>query len=209
MGYGLKNPDETGVIPGFHHTTAQKVLDEFLEVANYQFRRDNFEAHKGGPGVWLWILHSDGLTQELTSDINEIMCSITCSAVAILDHGHLEWRIDIEEVDDHLSKLKVATVTEALEVTSGTFKGTNPREKLNQLSKLTLAIYAYSFAYLVNDGVLENLRRCQRPECQNFFIGGPRAKWCSENCGGIVRTKAKRKRDRQNDRGIGEHHLST
>jgi hypothetical protein len=209
MGYGLKNPDETGVIPGYHETTAQEALDGFLETANYQIQLENFETYISGPGVWLSVLHSDGLTQELAADINELMGSISCSAVAILDQGHLEWRIDIDEVDDHLSKLEVAMVTEALEVTSGTFTGINPRKKLNQWRQVMLAINAYMFAYLVNDGVLDNLRRCQRPECQKFFIGGPRAKWCSENCGGIVRTKNKRKRDRQNDRGLGEHHLST
>ena len=35
------------------------------------------------------------------------------------------------------------------------------------------------------------------PECKNFYIGGPRSRWCSTNCGGIVRTKKKRKLDKQ------------
>jgi hypothetical protein len=58
------------------------------------------------------------------------------------------------------------------------------------------ALRAHNLAYLISDGVLEGLRVCQRPECKDFYIGGPRAKWCSDKCGSIVRVKKKRKRDK-------------
>lgn len=45
-------------------------------------------------------------------------------------------------------------------------------------------------------GNLEDLKRCAQPDCNNFFIGRPNKKWCSDSCGSKSRVRTKRKRDR-------------
>ena len=55
---------------------------------------------------------------------------------------------------------------------------------------------AYGFSHLLEAGALDGLKRCQLSDCENFFIGRPNAKWCSQKCGSLHRVRAKRKRER-------------
>ena len=55
---------------------------------------------------------------------------------------------------------------------------------------------AYGVAHLLALGALEGLKRCRLHSCQNFFIGPPNKKSCSEKCGSHFRVKKKRKKDR-------------
>ena len=54
---------------------------------------------------------------------------------------------------------------------------------------------AYGFSHILAPGGLDNLKICQMPDCQRFFIGRPNAKWCSKSCGSRHRVRKKRKRD--------------
>lgn len=58
-------------------------------------------------------------------------------------------------------------------------------------------IFAWWVAWLVTVDGIEGLKRCALKDCRKYFVGGPRAKWCSENCGSKFRVRNKRKRDRE------------
>ncbi|MEQ1723316.1 MAG: hypothetical protein ABL930_09065 [Pseudobdellovibrio sp.] len=55
---------------------------------------------------------------------------------------------------------------------------------------------AYGVANLLAIGALDALKRCKLKTCENFFIGRPDAKWCSESCGSKHRVTEKRRHDR-------------
>lgn len=54
---------------------------------------------------------------------------------------------------------------------------------------------AKEFSRLITNGMLNRIKRCQFPGCENIFIGPPQAKWCSKTCGSNYRVNKKRKRD--------------
>lgn len=54
---------------------------------------------------------------------------------------------------------------------------------------------AKEFSRLVTYGMLNRIKRCQMPDCENIFLGPPQAKWCSKTCGCKFRVRKKRKRD--------------
>lgn len=54
---------------------------------------------------------------------------------------------------------------------------------------------AKEFSRFVTYGMLDQIRRCQFPGCENIFVGRPQAKWCSKTCGSKYRVSKKRKRD--------------
>lgn len=56
---------------------------------------------------------------------------------------------------------------------------------------------AYLVAFAIEAGTFKNLKRCALKECSKYFIGDPRAKWCSANCGSKYRVRKKRKIDSQ------------
>lgn len=55
---------------------------------------------------------------------------------------------------------------------------------------------SYLFSHITSLGGLEGLKRCQSPECQQFFIGRSNVKWCSKTCGSRSRVKKMRKKNR-------------
>ena len=60
----------------------------------------------------------------------------------------------------------------------------------------TPEIYAAKeFSRIVTSGMLNRVRRCQMPGCENIFLGPPQSKWCSKTCGSKYRVGKKRKRD--------------
>ena len=59
---------------------------------------------------------------------------------------------------------------------------------------------AYALSHLVGSGAFQLLRRCQEEKCDDFFLGPPNRKWCSDRCGSRARGKEKRKLDRE--RGV-------
>ena len=54
---------------------------------------------------------------------------------------------------------------------------------------------AKEFSRLITYGMLNRIKRCQLPGCENIFVGPPQAKWCSKTCGSKYRVSKKRKRD--------------
>lgn len=56
---------------------------------------------------------------------------------------------------------------------------------------------AYIVACVIEAGTFTNLKRCALKECSKYFIGDPRAKWCSANCGSKYRVRKKRRKDSQ------------
>ena len=61
----------------------------------------------------------------------------------------------------------------------------------------TEAKVAYGVSHLLAGGGFEKLRRCQDEECEQFFIGPPNRKWCSDNCGSRMRGRDLREKRRQ------------
>ena len=58
-------------------------------------------------------------------------------------------------------------------------------------------VFALMVSRFVNSELIDKLRTCQLDGCNNYFLGGPRAKWCSDNCGSKFRVRDKRKKDKQ------------
>lgn len=56
---------------------------------------------------------------------------------------------------------------------------------------------ALEIVSLLGEKRLDGLKRCSLTECRKYYVGGPRAKWCSENCGSKYRVRKKRKLDRE------------
>jgi predicted RNA-binding Zn ribbon-like protein len=54
---------------------------------------------------------------------------------------------------------------------------------------------ANDFSKIITSGMLNRLKRCQMPGCENIFLGPPQAKWCSKTCGSKYRVREKRRRD--------------
>lgn len=54
---------------------------------------------------------------------------------------------------------------------------------------------AKEFSRFITYGMLNRLKRCQLPGCNNIFLGPSQAKWCSKTCGSKFRVRKKRKRD--------------
>jgi len=54
---------------------------------------------------------------------------------------------------------------------------------------------ANEFSKLMTTDMLQRLKRCQMPGCENIFLGPPQAKWCSKTCGSKYRVQQKRRRD--------------
>ena len=54
---------------------------------------------------------------------------------------------------------------------------------------------AKEFSKLITYGMLNRIKRCQLPGCENIFVGPPQAKWCSKTCGSKYRVREKRRRD--------------
>jgi hypothetical protein len=65
------------------------------------------------------------------------------------------------------------------------------------LPKNDEVMIAFSVAVALADGALDTLKRCALKECSKYFVGDPRAKWCSETCGSKYRVRNKRKKDKQ------------
>lgn len=59
------------------------------------------------------------------------------------------------------------------------------------------SMYALFVAWAISAGTAHKVKRCVLKECHKYFVGGPRAKWCSENCGSKHRVRKKRKLDKQ------------
>jgi hypothetical protein len=68
------------------------------------------------------------------------------------------------------------------------------------------AIAAYKFAYYLANGVLDNLKRCEREECRKFFIRARHAKYCSDSCGSMQRTKKSRDKKKQERLDSGDRY---
>ena len=50
---------------------------------------------------------------------------------------------------------------------------------------------------IINAGLAGQIKRCEFEECRQFFFGDPRRKWCSNNCGSVIRGRVKRKLDKE------------
>jgi hypothetical protein len=59
------------------------------------------------------------------------------------------------------------------------------------------AFAAKEFSRFITYGLLNRVKRCHSPRCENIYTGPPQSKWCSEKCGSQYRVSKKRKRDSQ------------
>ena len=214
--YGLKNPNRTGVILGNSSITAAEALASMLKFVSTQ-------EVVGPERAWLKRIVRYGVTLSLIKELNEAMLPLKQVAVPVLDSAGrgLSWGVEPEDAIEFMKdrgkffqRLTEDTLYDIWEMRKRVEKGEVDidsehaqrffaevsdwvRGAEDEWNAIYIAIWAHSVAYFVADGVMENLRLCMRPECKKFFIGGPRAKWCSSNCGGIVRTKRKRKLDKE------------
>ena len=53
------------------------------------------------------------------------------------------------------------------------------------------------FALCLEKMDVTKIKQCERYGCNNYYFGGPRAKWCSNKCGTYVRINHKRKLDKE------------
>lgn len=49
--------------------------------------------------------------------------------------------------------------------------------------------YALIVARLVNAGVADRLKQCAAEDCDRYFFGDPRSRWCSRTCGSRQRVR--------------------
>ena len=59
------------------------------------------------------------------------------------------------------------------------------------------AAFAMNMCILINDGVIKKIHRCAQDDCQKYFVGDSRSKWCRKSCGSKHRVRQKRWRDSQ------------
>ena len=50
---------------------------------------------------------------------------------------------------------------------------------------------------VINAGLAGRIKRCARKDCRKFFFGDLRKKWCTDNCGSLIRIRKKRKLDKE------------
>lgn len=53
---------------------------------------------------------------------------------------------------------------------------------------------ALAIARLIDDSFTNRIRRCELADCRTYFVGDPRARWCSRRCGSTHRQRELRKR---------------
>jgi hypothetical protein len=58
-------------------------------------------------------------------------------------------------------------------------------------------LLAVGMVRVLMEGYDKRLHRCELEDCGTYFVGDPRAKWCSTTCGSTARMRLKRRRDRQ------------
>ena len=56
---------------------------------------------------------------------------------------------------------------------------------------------AKEISKLITYGMLNRIKRCQLPGCENIFVGPPQAKWCSKTCGSKYRVREMREKQRR------------
>ena len=101
----------------------------------------------------------------------------------------------INEIDDLVKNIEVPT-SFFWNKRSGKFETMVPIPDKRSFSTWN-HVYGLMVCRFVNSGLIDKLKTCQLEGCNNYFIGGPHAKWCSENCGSKYRVRKKRKKDRQ------------
>ncbi len=55
---------------------------------------------------------------------------------------------------------------------------------------------ALMLVHLINAGIVEKVKQCERDECGNFFVGNKKARYCDDKCGSIIRARKMRKQNK-------------
>ena len=160
-----------GFDSGGAYMTAQDALELFLEGANE------------GTGIFYDLLTEvadNGITDELIENINNWLGLRPRNVIPQLSpkDKSLCWVFD-ESFDLHWLIDPSGLIYPSAKA---------PPDQI-------LAFVGWCAALLVTKGVFDDLKRCT--VCDNFYIGGPRAKYCSDACGSLNRVRRKRKKDRQ------------
>lgn len=69
--------------------------------------------------------------------------------------------------------------------------------ELKEVATSTESAGAVLIAALIVRGEMDRLKRCLFDECQRFFFGNAKAKYCSDRCGSNVRVRAIRNKQRK------------
>ncbi len=158
-------------------------IDMLLSAANdasdYEVSKKNGFTILKKNGV---VVTRVSLEDEFCSIVHDWMCDF-------VDEGVTDELID--ELNDVLADIRYIHVLMPSE--SGIPYWQNNVADMNK-SPNVLEAAGYAFAHQLTIGGLEGLKRCQLPDCENFFIGRPNAKWCSKSCGSKYRVRKKRKR---------------
>lgn len=114
----------------------------------------------------------------------------------------LEPLVDSGPTNAFLRKLDVAVQHVELR-TRVELEGDSKRRARNfELSQASFAgseleLFSLAVIRILMDDYVDRLHRCQLEDCRRYFVGDPRSKWCSKNCGSTYRVRDKRKRARQ------------
>ena len=213
MAYGLKEPEKTGIFPG--NATAGEALDAILCLVNEQSDVDDFYRPR------IARIFRYGVTASIIKELNDLMKPLAQSAKPVIDsRSHelswsirhydvtrrlekqikqkKEWKAESKRAIEHFENQKLrGEISQDFADSIIADSHEMVQEMANYHADFSEALCAYVLAYFIDDGVFDYLRRCERQECKRYYIGGPRAKWCSTTCGSIVRVKVKRKRDKE------------
>ena len=120
------------------------------------------------------------------------------------DHPMRHWisRVDtygvtdslIADINKKIRKVEMKGSAKLYKTGHGLILGMS--EKFLVTAKVREERFPLVLGYLLVHDRLKYLRRCANTECRKYFVRGPKAKWCSNTCGGRIRNRSKRKRDR-------------
>lgn len=119
-------------------------------------------------------IHSNGITDELVKQINEWLALRPRTVCPQFDAQSRSFIWAFEESFDEMWLVDPSVKPE-------------PPDKI-------LPFVGWCTAILISVGVFDRLKRCEA--CKRFYFGGPRAKYCSDNCGSLTRVRRKREKDR-------------
>lgn len=58
-------------------------------------------------------------------------------------------------------------------------------------------LFALAMVRIIAEGFTDKVHRCALKECRKYFVGDPRARWCSTTCGSKYRVRKKRRKDKR------------
>ncbi|MEM6484628.1 MAG: hypothetical protein AAF662_06545 [Pseudomonadota bacterium] len=203
--YGIDSHAVTGIVRAGHQETAKEALETVLTDPEYR--------------QWLNLVQDGEIPEQLARKLSFLMKPLAAYArPQIAASGNFRWKIDLPDIQaleveiDGRGKRLIESAQRNADLASQVaeedgyddtleheFRVDAAMHKLlvvKQREQLQEAVRAFRFSFLLNENALRHLKQCQSDICNDYFIGGPRAKWCSDACGSAHRMRKKRRRDK-------------